>query len=313
MDQFRLESVVAVSGMATIFRATHSLTNQTVAIKVPHPEMECDPVFFERFQREAQIGREMSHPGVMKVLPDESQGRVYLVMEWVEGRLLREILATEKRLPRERAIRIALAIADALQYIHSHGVAHRDLKPENIMVDGEDRIKLIDFGIAARSGARRLTFGRLSQLMGTPEYISPEQVDGKRGDVRSDIFALGVVLYEMLTGQTPFQGETPLAVMNARLKNRPIPPRAIAPDISLELESILYRSLERDPAHRYAKASEFAWDLEHPRQVGPAMRTRPSAANRRTEPLPRKLAFYAALAVAPLLIFTLLIYVARNS
>jgi serine/threonine-protein kinase len=115
-------------------------TNQTVAIKVPHPEMECDPVFFERFQREAQIGREMSHPGVITVLPDDSQSRVYMVMEWVEGRLLREILAVEQTLPRERAIRVAKAIAGALDYIHSHGVAHRDLKPENVMVDSQDRV-----------------------------------------------------------------------------------------------------------------------------------------------------------------------------
>ncbi|HMC61459.1 MAG TPA: hypothetical protein VKJ01_19870, partial [Candidatus Solibacter sp.] len=107
LDHFQIDSVVAVSGMATIFRATDLRTNQTVAIKVPHPEMECDPVFFERFQREARIGREMSHPGVMKVLPDDSQGRVYMVMEWVPGRLLREILAVEQALPRERAIRVA--------------------------------------------------------------------------------------------------------------------------------------------------------------------------------------------------------------
>ena len=313
LDQFRIESVVATSGMATIFRATDTRTGRTVAIKIPHPEMECDPVFFERFQREAQIGRDMSHPGVMQVMPDESQSRVYMVMEWVEGRLLREILSREQTLPRERAIRIAVAICDALDYIHSHGVAHRDLKPENVVVDAQDHIKLIDFGIAARTGARRLTFGKFSQLMGTPEYISPEQVNGKRGDRRSDIYALGIMLYEMLTGRTPFRGENPLAVMNSRLKNQPVPPRELDPTIPLELQETIYRALERNPVNRYAKASEFAWDLEHPDQVGTARQAESRNAGWRSETLPRKVAFYSALAAVPAVIFSLLIYVARNS
>jgi serine/threonine-protein kinase len=299
--------------MASIFRATDLRTDQTVAIKVPHPEMECDPVFFERFQREARIGREMSHPGVMKVMPDDSQSRVYMVMEWVEGRLLREILTADRKLPQERAIRVAIAICDALDYIHNHGVAHRDLKPENIMVDVQDQVKLIDFGIAARTGARRLTFGKFSQLMGTPEYISPEQVNGKRGDARSDIFALGVMLYEMLSGTTPFRGDTPLAVMNSRLKSNPIPPREVNSTISPELQETIYRSLERNPANRYAKASEFAWDLEHPDQVGVTQRQEFAASGWHSELLPRKVAFYSALAAIPALIFSLLIYVARHS
>lgn len=313
LDHFCIDSAVAVSGMASIFRATDLRTNQTVAIKVPLPEIECDPVFFERFQREAQIGREMFHPGVMKVMPDESNGRVYMVMEWVEGRLLREILAVEGTLSQERAIRVTVALCSALDYIHSRGVAHRDLKPENVMVDAQDRVKLIDFGIAARTGARRLTFGKFSQLMGTPEYISPEQVNGKRGDARSDIFALGVMLYEMLTGRTPFQGETPLAVMNSRLNSNPIPPRDVNPNISLQLQEIIYRALERDRAHRYAKATEFARDLEHPEQVKVAQREKSGSSGWRREPLPRKVIFYSALAAIPAVIFSLLIYVARNS
>jgi serine/threonine-protein kinase len=149
--------------------------------------------------------------------------------------------------------------------------------------------------------------------MGTPEYISPEQVNGKRGDGRSDIFALGVMLYEMLTGTTPFRGETPLAVMNSRLKNNPIPPRDMDPTISPELQETVYRSLERDPAHRYAKASEFARDLEHPEQVAVSQRREFRASGWRTEPLPRKVAFYGALVAVPAVIFTLLIYVARHS
>ena len=150
--------------------------------------MESDPVFFDRFHREEDIGKMLDHPGVMKVFGDNDRSQIYMVMEWVDGKLLRQILNAEKKLPPERAVKIALGIADALGYIHSHGVVHRDLKPENIMVDPEDRIKLIDFGIAGQEGARRLTFAKLSQVMGTPEYISPEQVKGKRGDGRSDIY-----------------------------------------------------------------------------------------------------------------------------
>ncbi len=172
LDHYRIDSLVARSGMASIFRATDLNTDRQVAIKVPHPEMECDPLLFDRFKREQEIGKQMDHPGVMKVLTDEDHSRVYMVMEWVDGRLLRQILAQNKKLPAERAVRIALGICQALDYIHSHGVVHRDLKPENIMVDGEDHIKLIDFGIAGQAGARRLTFAKLSQVMGTPDYIS---------------------------------------------------------------------------------------------------------------------------------------------
>ena len=187
LDHYRLESLVARSGMASVFRATDTLTGRQVAIKIPHPDMEADPLLFDRFQREAEIGKIMDHPGVMKVFDGEKRGQVYMVMEWVEGRLLRRILHDIKKLPPERARAIAIRVCDALDHIHSRGVSHRDLKPENIMVDDHDQIKLIDFGIAGQAGARRLTFGKLSQVMGTPDYISPEQVKGKRGDGRSDL------------------------------------------------------------------------------------------------------------------------------
>jgi serine/threonine-protein kinase len=313
LDHYRIESVAARSGMASIFRATDLRTGRPVAIKVPHPEMESDPAFFDRFHREQEIGKKLDHPGVMKVMVEDGRSRVYMVMEWVEGRLLRQILNEQRQLPSERAVRIALKICEALEYIHSQGVAHRDLKPENVMIDAEGNIKLIDFGIAAHIGARRLTFAKFTQTMGTPDYISPEQVKGKRGDARSDIYALGVMLYEMLTGKVPFTGPNAFIIMNDRLLNSPIPPREIDPTISPQLQEIIYRALERDPKNRYATAREFAWDLEHQDQVGVADRPELRDWKRRRSPWPRRILFYVMLALIPVIIFGLLLYVARHS
>jgi eukaryotic-like serine/threonine-protein kinase len=298
--------------MASIFRATDTRTGTPVAIKVPHPEMESDPVFFDRFNRERDIGKSLDHPAVMKVFPDDDRSQIYMVMEWVDGRLLRKILDEKKVLPPERAVKIAIGVCDALSYIHSHGVVHRDLKPENIMVDEKDNVKLIDFGIAGQAGARRLTFAKLSQVMGTPEYISPEQVKGKRGDGRSDVYALGVMVYEMLTGKAPFQGPNPFAIMNDRLLNNPIPPREINPDISPELQEIIYRAIERDPKNRYANAHEMKLDLEHPEKVGVSERPELHDWRKRRTPWVRKILFYVFLALIPIVIFGLMLFFVKK-
>ena len=312
LDHYRIEGVAARSGMASIFRGTDLRTGRPVAIKVPHPEMEGDIVFYDRFRREQEIGKKLDHPGVVKVITDDGRSRVYMVMEWAEGRLLRQILREQGKLPPERAVKIALGICNVLDYIHSHGVVHRDLKPENIMVDSEDRVKLIDFGIAGSEGARRLTFAKLSQIMGTPDYISPEQVKGKRGDGRSDVYALGVMLYEMLTGKTPFQGPNAFAIMNDRLLNNPIPPREVNPEVSPELQEVIYRALERDPRKRYANAHEFAWDLEHLDQVGVAERLELRDWKKRRTPWVKTILFYLMLVMIPIIVFGLLLYVARH-
>ena len=263
LDHYRIDRTIARSGMSVLFQATDMNDGRQVAIKVPHPEMESDPVLFERFKREQEIGQTLDHPGVVKTYDGEERSRIYMVIEWLDGRLLRAILNEERKLPIERAVQLTVSICDALDYMHKHGVVHRDLKPENIMVHAEDHIKLIDFGIAMKEDARRLTFTNMTATLGTPDYISPEQVKGQRGDQRSDIYALGVMLYEMLTGETPFSGPNPLAVMNERVLKDPTPARKLNPAISPELQEILYRALERDPRHRYATASEMAWDLEH--------------------------------------------------
>ncbi len=316
LDHYRIEAIVAHSGMSILMRATDLNDGKQVAIKVPLEAMEADPVLIERFKREQEIGQELDHPGIVKTFDGEQRSRTYMVIEWVDGTLLRSILNQgckdrACRLPVQRAVKIALGICDALDYMHKHGVVHRDLKPENIMVMADDSIKLIDFGVAMKEDARRLTFANLSPTLGTPDYISPEQVKGQRGDQRSDIYALGIMLYEMLTGQVPFSGPNPFAVMNERVLNDVKPARKLNPAISPELQEILFRALEREPRNRYATASEMAWDLEHPDQVGV------EEAGRRPLrvkgfPNARKLMLYAGLALVPILIFALMILVARH-
>ena len=311
IDHYRIEAPVARSGMASIFRAVDVRDNRQVALKIPHPDMEADPILFDRFQREAAIGEKLNHPGVMRVYDGETRSRVYMVMEWCEGRLLRQILA-EGKIPKERAIRVAVHVLSALEYIHENGVVHRDLKPENVMVDANDAIKLIDFGIAGDSAAKRLTYANFTATLGTAEYISPEQVKGKRGDGRSDIYAMGVILYEMLTGKQPFSGSTPMEVMNDRLLNHPRPPSVADPSVSPELQEVLYRALERDPQNRYANAREFAHDLQHLDQVG--IEDRPELRNweKRKSHKQRAVLYYGALALIPVVILLLMVLVARH-
>ena len=313
LDHYRIESLVARSGMASIYRATDTLNNRTVAVKIPHPEMEADPQLFDRFKREQEIGEKLDHPGVMKVFHDDHKSRVYMAMEWVEGELLRNLISRVRKFSPERASRIIARVCDALDYIHSHGVVHRDMKPENIMIGADDQIKLIDFGIAANERSRRLTFAKLTNVMGTPDYISPEQVKGKRGDGRSDIYAAGVMLYEMLTGKVPFTGNNPFLIMNDRLLNSPVPPREIDPSITPALQEIVYRALERDPKNRYATAREFAWYLEHQDQVGVAERPEMHDWKNRKSHWPKKIVNYVLLALVPIVIFTLLLWAARKA
>jgi eukaryotic-like serine/threonine-protein kinase len=309
IDRFRIQSLVARSEMASIFRAMDLSDGMTVALKVPHPEMEADPLFYDRFHREMSIGKKLSHPAVVKFLEVPDPSRVYIAMEWAEGRPLRQILDERQKLTQAEALQIAAQVLDALGYIHANGVVHRDLKPDNIMVDG-DRIKLIDFGIAREAGARRLTYAKLTKALGTPDYVSPEQIRGKRGDARSDLYAFGVMLYEMLTGELPFQGANPIAAMNQRLVVEPIPARRVDPAIPAALEEVLHRALERNPEHRYATAADFADDLANLERIAVEERAAARAAQRET-PRMRWTWSYVALVLIPVLIFALLLVVAR--
>jgi len=308
LDHYRIDSLVSSSNTTSTFRATDLRTNQLVALKIPHPEAESDVSFFDRFRREEEIGQTLSHPGLLKLHLSEHPSKTYLVTDWFEGQSLLGILSQERKLSQERAIRIAIEVCEVLEYIHNHGVVHRNLRPENILVGAEDRVKLTDFGAAAKEGSPRLTFTSLAQLVGASAYIAPEELSGKRGDARSDIYSLGVILYEMLTGVTPFEGSDPFD----RLLQHPVPPREIDPSISPQLQEVIYRALERAHKNRYASAHEFAHDLAHLDQVGVADRIELRDWRKNRRPGAGRILLYAALALIPILIFGLLLYYSRH-
>jgi len=321
LDHYRIDQVVARSGMAVLFKATDISDGRPVAIKVPHADLEADPVLFERFKREQEIGYELDHPGVAKTFLREERSRVYMVLEWVEGRLLRALMNDQRKasgvtppgsFPVDRAVRITLNICDALDYMHKHGVVHRDLKPENIMVDEHDNIKLIDFGIAMKEDARRLTYVNISSAMGTPDYISPEQVKGQRGDQRSDIYALGIMFYEMLTGTVPFTGVNPLVVMNDRLQKDPMPVRKLNPEVAPAIQEVVDRALEREPRNRYSTAADMAWDLENPDQVDVQQAPGRNLLQGFRLPNARRMALYTGLGLVPVALFVLMLLLAKR-
>ena len=263
-DHFEITELISRSGMACIFKARDLLSGELVAIKVPHMQFESDVATFTRFQREEEIGRQLNHPSILKVIPTERpKSRPYLIMEFLEGRTLDKIMAETRPLPEAEAARITSLICDALAHMHQRSIVHRDLKPQNIMVCQDGSIRIIDFGIAKASRMRRLTFAGYSPMMGTPDYMAPEQVNGARGDLRSDIYSLGAILYEMATGKVPFEGESPYVTMNMRTTGDPTAPRKINEQISPAMEEIILHALSRDPNQRYADAVRMKSELEN--------------------------------------------------
>jgi len=261
--RFELTDLVARSNMAQIFKARDKVTGQSVAVKIPLMALESDIAGYERFQREEEIGARLNHPAILKVVKVEHpKSRPYLVMEFLEGKTLAEVISKRKSFSEGEAMAYGSQICDALEYLYVNGIAHRDLKPQNIMVCADGSLRLFDFGIARVERARRLTFVGLTPALGTPDYISPEQVRGKRGDHRSDIYSLGAILYELVTGVTPFEGESPYVVMNARVTGDPEAPRKIRPELSPALEEVILHAMERDPRKRYQSAIEMKRELD---------------------------------------------------
>jgi serine/threonine protein phosphatase PrpC/tRNA A-37 threonylcarbamoyl transferase component Bud32 len=262
-NRFEIVECVSRSGMACIYKARDRKTGQIVALKVPHMQFESDVAGAGRFEREEEIGKTLRHPSVLKIIPvEEPKSRPYIVMEFLEGRTLADLLKETKPLAEADAVAIASRICDALDYLHRQNVVHRDLKPQNIMLCRDGSIRIMDFGIAKSAQARRMTFVGFTPAMGTPDYMAPEQVQGKRGDERTDIYSLGAILYEMATGATLFEGENPYVVMNSRLTGDPAAPRKVNPKLTPVLEEIILHALERNPANRYPSAAAMKAELD---------------------------------------------------
>jgi serine/threonine-protein kinase len=264
-DKYEVIESLGQGGMNDAYKARDRATGRLVVLKIPFTSLIGDPATYSRYQRELEIGKRLHHPNIQRLLDEGRLDGVspYLVLEFVEGTLLREYLRQHAPLPVDETVRIAVQLAEALQYCHEHGVVHRDLKPENILIQADGTVKLVDFGIALLQGARRLTFRRLTTGFGTPDYMAPEQVQGDRGDARTDVYALGVMLYEMLTGEVPYQGDSPLAVMSQRVTTDAPLLRRKRPDLPPALEAVVWRALRREPAERYPSMAALEHDLTH--------------------------------------------------
>ncbi|PWU19658.1 MAG: hypothetical protein C5B50_05985 [Verrucomicrobia bacterium] len=261
-DRFEITDIIARSNMASLFKANDRKTGKAVALKIPNLEIESDTAGFDRFKREEEIGLQLDHPYILKLVPVETKSRPYIAMEYLEGQTLNELLRNVHPLPEPDAVKIASRICEALDYMHKNGVIHRDLKPQNIMLCNDGSIRIMDFGIARSQASRRLTFVGFTPTMGTPDYMAPEQVKGSRGDERTDIYSLGAILYEMVTGETPFGGDSAYVIMNARVSGDPAAPRKLNPKVTPVLEEIILHAMERDPKRRYQSAAEMKRELD---------------------------------------------------
>ena len=272
VDHYEIIRMLGHGGMNRVYLARDVFNQQEVVLKFPNDDLIGNIGVFERYKREAEIGNRLHYPHVQQLLnTDEKRSEEYLVVEYIKGQTLRTILEEHapNPLPVAEAIRITLQICDALAYCHAQGIFHRDIKPENIMMQEDGDIKIIDFGIALLEGARRVTWRGLSGTVGTPDYMSPEQLKGERGMASSDIYAVGVILYEMLCGHTPFEGENIFAIMNQHVSQDPPSILLMNPQLSPALATVVMRAIRRDPDKRYKSVSNLLHDLRNLEEVKP--------------------------------------------
>ena len=256
--------------MSQSYRAIDTRSGRKVVLKVPFADLFQSPTATDRFEREIAIGQQLRHPAIQRTL---ATGRIdgtaapFLVLEYVEGESFRTFLDQSGPLPSDQAIDFVLQIARAIAYCHECGVVHRDLKPENLIITAEGRLWLLDFGTALLQAARRVTWGRLMSAIGTPVYMAPEQVQGERGDARTDVYALGMILFEMLAGRLPYYRADALTVMKEHLLSEAPRLRALRDDVAPALDFVVAKAIRRDPMERYESAAAMVQDLEHLDQV----------------------------------------------
>lgn len=264
IDHYAIEEPLGTGTWAEVYRAVDTRSGRTVVLKSPHPSLFADPAGFKRFRQEVAIVRSLDHPGVQRSL-DGGHHRTepYEVLEYVDGENLRHVIARAKGrlVPVAVVVDWGIQLAGTLSYLHDQGIVHRDLKPENVLVGRDGLLRIADFGAALPPGGRLRRWRPIADPVGTPEYMSPEHIQGRRGDARSDVYALGVILYELLAGAPPFAGVTMSETMSLHLRASPFPLRERRPDVPLTLEAVIARALRRMPEDRYQRAGAMRSDL----------------------------------------------------
>jgi eukaryotic-like serine/threonine-protein kinase len=265
--RYELDGIVGRGGMAEVFRARDIRLDRVVAVKTLREDLARDATFQARFRREAQSAASLNHPSIVAVYDtgedDSGPSHVpYIVMEYVDGRTLRELLRDDRRLLPERALEITDGVLRALDYSHRHGIVHRDIKPGNVMLTRTGEVKVMDFGIARAVSDAQATMTQTAQVIGTAQYLSPEQARGERVDARSDLYSTGCLLYELLTGRPPFLGDSPVAIAYQHVRENPVPPSRLDPEIPAWADSIVLRAMAKDPGQRYQSAADMRTDIQ---------------------------------------------------